>query len=274
MAKSESLEPIREVSQFHPQGVYRQGNVLIKETGEWALTVHTLLNHLEEQGFEASPRVVGSGFDEHGRETLSFIEGDFIDPGSWSLEACYEIGVLLRNLHCATASFRPPSNAVWRNWFGRQLGQPSVFGHCDFASWNVVARDGMPYALIDWDYAGPVDPCVELAQVCWLNAKLHDDIVAKLEGLPDVNVRASHLRAIIDGYGIAQKEREGFIENLLEFVVLATANEADEAKLNIDTPIAEIDQQVPWALAWRARSAAWIIKNKSILHKAITRVAT
>jgi thiamine kinase-like enzyme len=57
-------------------------------------------------------------------------------------------------------------------------------GHCDVAPWNIVARAGMPVALIDWEFAGPVDPLVELAQACWLNAKLHDDIVAEREGLP------------------------------------------------------------------------------------------
>mgnify|MGYP000462372643 CR=1 FL=1 len=58
----------------------------------------------------------------------------------------------------------------------------------------------MPYALIDWEYAGPVDPLVELAQACWLNAKLHDDVVAEIEGLPSLAEHAQQLRAILDGY--------------------------------------------------------------------------
>jgi len=274
LTKTEHFEQIREANKYHPTNVYRQGNILIKETGNWAPTVHALLNHLEHQGFEAAPRVIGSGFDEHGRETLSFIEGDFIDPGPWSSEACYEIGVLLRKLHHTTATFQPPENAIWRPWFGRQLGKPSLIGHCDFASWNIVARNGLPYALIDWEYAGPVDPLVELAQVCWLNAKLHDDVVAEIEALPDLTERASHLRAIVDGYGLSQKERQNFVDKIVEFVVFATANEADKAGLMIDTPINSIDQQVPWAVAWRARAAAWILKHRSALNDAVTRVAT
>jgi aminoglycoside phosphotransferase (APT) family kinase protein len=35
-----------------------------------------------------------------------------------------------------------------------------------------------PVAFINWETAGPVDPLVELAQLTWLNAKLHDDILA------------------------------------------------------------------------------------------------
>lgn len=85
------------------------------------------------------------------------------------------LGRMLKELHQATASFVPPADAVWRPWFGRRLGQPSIIGHCDTGAWNIIARDGMPMALIDWEEAGPVDPLVELAQACWLNALLFDD---------------------------------------------------------------------------------------------------
>jgi thiamine kinase-like enzyme len=54
-----------------------------------------------------------------------------------------------------------------------------------------MARDGLPVALIDWEIAGPVDPMVELAQMAWLNAKLHDDIVAEREHLPPLAARAA-----------------------------------------------------------------------------------
>ena len=257
---------IREATPYHPSAVYRKGNVLIKETGAWAPSVHALLRHLEAEGFSAAPRVIDSGFDEQGRETISFIEGDVIDPGPWSLEACFEIGVLLRNLHKATASFWPPPNVIWFPWFGRKLGSANVYGHCDFASWNIVARNKMPFALIDWEYAGPVDPIVELAQACWLNAKLHDDVVAEIEGLPSAEERARQLKAIVDGYELPKSKRVGFVNKIAEFIVFAAANEADLAKLKIDTPIETIDPQVPWGLAWRTRAAAWVLYNQKLLQ--------
>ncbi|MAG36421.1 MAG: hypothetical protein CL878_09275 [Dehalococcoidia bacterium] len=59
----------------------------------------------------------------------------------------------------------PPPHATWGPRFGRPLGGPArVIGHCDVAPWNIVAHNGLPVALIDWDFAGPVDPVVELAQ--------------------------------------------------------------------------------------------------------------
>ena len=267
--KEENLKPLRDVSDFHPHAIFRKGDVIVKETGEWAPAVHALLSHLENEGFPASPRVIGSGFDDQGRETLSFISGDFIDPGPWSLDACFEIGMLLRNLHRATATFKPPPDAKWKEWYGRQLGETDVFGHCDFASWNIVARHKMPFALIDWEYAGPVNALIELAQACWLNAKLHDDVVAEIEGLPPLQERALQLRAILDGYELPASQRVDFVSKIAEFVVFAAAHEADEAKLTIQTPIEEIDQQVPWALAWRTRSARWIMKNRQTLQNAL-----
>jgi hypothetical protein len=263
------LEHLRKATPYHPTNVFRQGNTLIKETGAWAPYVHTLLHHLENEGFTAAPRVIGSGFDEQGRETVSFIEGNFIDPGPWSLDACYEIGIMLRNLHRATATFQAPANAIWRDWFGRKLGKPTSFGHCDVASWNLIERNNLPFALIDWEYAGPVDPIIELAQACWLNAKLHDDLVAEIEGLPPLKTRVQQLRAIVDGYELPQKQRAGFVNLMIEFAIFATANEANEAKLRIDTPLDAIDEQVPWAMAWRARAASWMLKNRLVLQNSL-----
>ena len=45
------------------------------------------------------PRVIGSGFDTQGRETLSFIEGGLVYPNPWSAR---------------------------------------VVGHCDAGQWNIV----------------------------------------------------------------------------------------------------------------------------------------
>ncbi|UED35940.1 hypothetical protein [Rhizobium ruizarguesonis] len=76
--------------------VYRAG-------GPWSPTVISLLRHLEQGGFTASPRVVSTGFDDRGRETLSFIEGDFVHPGPWFDDALPQLGAIIRQLHVAAA---------------------------------------------------------------------------------------------------------------------------------------------------------------------------
>ena len=249
--------------------MHRRGDVVLRDTGPWTPAVHTLLMHLESEGFAAAPRLVGSGIDETGREMLTYIEGEFVQPGPWTLDGATALGHMLRDLHRATSTFRPDPEAVWFPWHGRHLGGAAkIIGHCDVAPWNIVARQGMPVALIDWEFAGPVDPLVELAQLCWLNAKLHDDIVAELEGLPPLAERARQLTAIVDGYGLTARQRAGFLSTIIEFAITDTAWEADDAGV---TPEMTSHPIACWAMAWRARSAAWIIRNRPALESALQR---
>jgi len=257
-----------------PAKVIRRGRILVKDTGPWAPAVHALLRHLEEMGFASAPRVLGSGYDADGRETLTYIDGEFTQPGPWSLEGAAAVGRLIGDLHAATASFQPPAGAVWQDWFGRDIGEGRrIISHCDVAPWNIVARDGLPVALIDWEFAGPVDPLVELAQACWLNAKLHDDIVAELEGLPPLEERARQLRAILDAYELPMAKRRNFIDRMIYVVMCDTAEQADEARITAN--ITEVDIKALgynplWALAWRARAGAWLVRHRRVLENAIT----
>ena len=139
------------------------------------------------------------------------------------------------------------------------------------APWNIVARDGLPVALIDWETAGPVDPLVELAQLAWLNAKLHDDLVARLEHLPPLADRARQLAAIVDAYGLTARQRRGFLNQVIEFAICDTAWEADDAAIAPETTAHPV---APWAMAWRARSAAWMIRHRRTLETTLTRGAS
>lgn len=262
-------EALRAPDLFHATAVSRRGPVVVKETGPWAATVRSLLEHLHNVGCAWSSRPAGSEFDRDGRQTIGYryVEGEFLHPGPWSLEGAAAVGRLLRELHEATASYRPPPDAVWKPWFGRALGGPRrVIGHGDVAPWNLVARDGLPVALIDWEVAGPVDPLVDLAQACWLNAKLHDDVVAEREGLPPLADRARQLRAMVDAYGLPAGRRRGFVDRIIEFAVHYTAYQADDAGVTPEST----DPRLIWALAWPARSAAWMLRHRRTLQNALS----
>ncbi|MBT3272754.1 MAG: phosphotransferase [Spirochaetales bacterium] len=246
--------------------VSRVGNVVHRETGIWASSVHQLLRHLERKGFQGAPRVVGSGFDNRGRETLTYIEGEMVFPGPWTEEALPVLGRLLRDLHRATDSFKVPDSAVWRPWFGRDLGKPPyVIGHCDMGPWNIITTDGIPSAVIDWEAAGPVDPLFELAQLCWLNAQLYDNDVAERVGLAPLIERARFARMILDGYGLSAERRKGLVDKLIEFAVSDAADQAIEADITPETK----DGELLWGIAWRSRSAAWMMKNRRELENVI-----
>lgn len=198
MTKETDAEPL---TGGERTAVARRGDVVIRDTGPWGRSVHALLRHLHLAGFAGAPRVVGDGFDDEGRELLSYIEGEVINPAPWSDEAMHDLGRLIRQLHDATASFRPPADAVWRPWFGRTVGTPDIIGHCDAAPWNVISRHGKPIALIDWEAAGPVDRLTDIAMAAWSNAQLYDDDVAEMNGLPQAEHRIRQVRIFADAYG-------------------------------------------------------------------------
>lgn len=231
--------------------------------------MHALLNHLEATGFDGAPRVVGDGFDAEGRETLSFIPGEFIHPHSWSDDGIAALGVLLRRFHDTAASFVPPVDAAWQPWFTR-TDSADAYGHGDLGPWNIVARDGLPCAFIDWEFAGPVDRLDEVAQAAWLNAQLHDEIVAERNGLLPAAERARQLRLFADGYGLSASERAELLHRMIDHAVRDAVNELDDpnALKMAKRPTGPDDPG--WGVAWRIRSAGWLTRHRALLEAALS----
>ncbi len=150
------------------------------------------------------PEPIGTGFAADGREQLRFIDGASVHPRAWSDQAVWKIGAMVRTVHDSASTFNPGLEPAWRESFARSLaGGRTVYGHGDLGPWNILARDGEPVAIIDWDDAGPIGHVWDLANVVWLNAHLHDDDVAALHGLPSAERRMRQARLIIDGYRLA-----------------------------------------------------------------------
>lgn len=249
-----------------------RAGVVYRDAGPQSATVLAFLRHLEAVGFAGAPRVIGSGFAEDGREMLAYIPGASPQPYAWGEDEVAGVGALLRGLHSAAATFVPPPGACWQPWFGRDLpGASPVTGHCDTGPWNIIARDGAPVALVDFEFAGPVDAIWELAQAAWLNAQLHDDDLAERWGLPDAAGRARQVRLILDGYGLPAGQREGFIDKMITFAVHSARAEAVEAGVTPETVTAVTSTGYPfvWAITWRARSASWMLTHRAVLERAI-----
>jgi hypothetical protein len=249
-----------------PSRVFRRGDTVLRPAGPWTPTVHALLRHLERVGFAGAPRVVGDGYDEQGREVVTFIEGTFVHPQAWSDDQIWHSGRLLRSLHDATAGFRAPG-AVWYPWpFRAGFGAPgTAISHCDAGPWHFAVRDGLPYALIDWDTAGPTGRLDEIAATAWWNAQLHDDDIAERHALPPAAARAAQLRYFLDGYQLTAGERDGLVTRMIEYAIRDCAAEAVKAQVTPDSS----DPAPLWALAWRGRSAAWMIRHRALLENAI-----
>jgi len=125
--------------------------------------------------------------------------------------------------------------------------------------------------LIDWECAGPIDVIWELAQAAWLNAQLHDDDVAEMHGLPDVEVRARQVADLLDGYQLPTARRSDFVTRMIEFAVHSARAEAVAHAVTADSTEAVTNTGYPllWAIAWRARSAAWMAAHRDVLQRAV-----
>jgi hypothetical protein len=72
--------------------------------------------------------------------------------------------------------------------------------------------------------------------------------------------------AIVDAYGLSARQRAGFFDRIVEFAVCDTAAEADSAAV---TPELTAHPAALWAMAWRARSAAWMLRHRGPLEAAL-----
>jgi Phosphotransferase enzyme family len=266
MSSQASYEPLLG-SNGQPTATIRHGNTILRPAGPWTPTVHSLLRHLEQVAFPGSPRVVGDGYDDQGREILTYIEGQIAHPRPYTDEGIFQVGQLLRALHDATASFQPPPGAVWRPWRLRSDAPDVVISHGDVGPWHVIQRQDRPVGFIDWSLAGPTDRLEELAASGWWNAQLgFGDDLDQDNGPPEaVARRGRQLRLFLDGYGLPTAERRGLVTRMIEFAV---RDSAGLAKIKQITPESN-DPTTLWILAWQTRAAAWMLRHRPTLERAM-----
>lgn len=245
---------------------YLLDGTVYRPQAPWTPSVHALLRHLGSVGYRGSPRLVGSGTDAAGRQQLRYVNGELVHPYSWSDTGVVEVARLLRELHEATATFDPPQGARWMHWYTHRPKADPVFGHGDVGPWNIVARDGVPVAFIDWEFAGPVDRLDEVAEAVRLNCQLHGDDLAALRGLPPPEVRARQVALFVDSYGLDDDQRAQLVPLMIECAVRGCANDCDEAVITTDF---KGPHPMVWGMAWQIRGARWILDHADLLVEAI-----
>src|SRR6266496_4043744 len=136
-------------------GAVRAGDEVRRPAQPWTATVHSVLRHLEDVGFDGAPRA--RGFDDQGRERLTFLPGQTLgETRPWPDwlrcdDALRQVGAWLRRLHDATAAFRPAADAVW--FTGRPWQPGLVIAHLDAAPWpasSTGTRPARPGARMTW----------------------------------------------------------------------------------------------------------------------------
>ncbi len=198
--------------------VVRIGDTVRRTLGPWSEVVHQLLHHLEAQGFEGSPRFLG--VDQQGREILSYFEGEVgFMPYVWSEASLVEAAQLLRRYHDATIGFVAPEAANWQ-WVHSDSSRHEVICHLDFAPYNIVFRDEKPYALIDFDFAGPGPRVWDVAIAAyWFVPLSFGDDMGGVNLQDDLDDESRQLKLLCSTYGIEpDSELLDTVEERLEFI--------------------------------------------------------
>ena len=155
-------------------GIVRIGDTVRRPLRPFSLTVQAYLAHLRDAGFTGAPLPLG--VDEQGREVLSFVPGDVprnpLPARTAGDEVLVALARLIRALHEASAGWVPPPGAVWGGTpasTGPVTRRAELVSHRDYHPGNVVFRDGLPAALIDFDLAMPTTRQVTCTR-CWASS--------------------------------------------------------------------------------------------------------
>jgi hypothetical protein len=180
--------------------VVRAGDTVRRALKPWSPAVHALLHHLEAQGFDGCPRLLG--IDGQGREILSYIKGEVGFPEAmWTDGALFAAARLLRRYHDATTTFRPPPTAPWQLVYP-DAARHEVICHNDFAPYNLVFVGSEPVALIDFDVAGPGPRLRDVAMGAYWFAPLAFSAELAERSAHDLTGGGRRLRLFCATYGL------------------------------------------------------------------------
>jgi Phosphotransferase enzyme family len=190
--------------------VVRVGPHVLRPSSPHSDSIHAFLRSVRHAGFEGASSPVG--IDEDGRERLVFIDGEVpLAPyPDWSQSdtALASIARLLRGLHDAARRF-DPQGLPWNDSLADPAGGTLVC-HNDVCPENVVFRDGIAVALLDFEFAAPGRPVYDLAHLARLCVPIDDDFDQARLGWRPAD-RPARLRLVADAYGL---DRDGRAELL------------------------------------------------------------
>jgi aminoglycoside phosphotransferase (APT) family kinase protein len=184
--------------------LFRRGNTVVRPLGEDQIT-EKILTAIAPI-FDGAPSPLGR--DGEGHLLIEWVEGAapelLGDRGASERAILESVGLLLRRLHDATG---PIASSL--SEFSSGLSDPSrraeVICHNDPTPGNMVFRDGVAVALIDWEYVATGRRAWDLATALRFWSPLrHPENLRPGEETLDFLARA---RWLLDGYGASQLQR-------------------------------------------------------------------
>jgi hypothetical protein len=254
--------------------VVRVGMTVRRGSRPWSSAVLDLLEHVHREGFVGAPRALG--FDDQGREVLSYVEGEVGSGESfiplqggrfdrrlpdyvWTDSALQHLGALIRAYHDAAATF------PWagREWAFEPRSPVETVCHNELLPWNTIFRSGLPVAFIDWDTAAPGPRIWDLGLAAWRWVPFSRDQKCRAIGLqPGIREKARRFRLLLTAYGlepdiaIVQTAMERAREVLEHLRRLACDGSQWEVELARRGVIDELELEIQWIAAHAALLAS------------------
>jgi thiamine kinase-like enzyme len=224
------IEHERELTGGNTSSVTTNGSVVFKDRKPQSVTTQRLLQHLQNKGITFCPKPLG--FDNKGREMLSFMRGNTIDdfPHVSSLSDKIEVvkhsAAMLRKFHDATVDFAKQPDDVWWLHYDGDLPK-EVICHNDFAPYNTTFENNLPIGLIDFDTACPAPRLWDVAHAVYrfvpLSESFFDCALGKYRAYDkskDCEERKILLGAFRNEYGFNEDIEEHIIQRLSALVNL------------------------------------------------------
>ncbi len=243
--------------------VVRIGDTVRRPMRPTSPATHALLRHLADVGFAGAPKFLG--LDAQGREILSYVPGTAITPPypPWALtdEALVSVAELLRDYHRSLSSF----DATPYTW-PRSAPAPfagELVSHNDVNLDNVVFRDGVAVALIDFDLASPGSRVWDVACAARLWAPLRPE---QYIDDPRRGRAIRRFRLFADVYGLHDSDREALVPAILEnhvwsYDMVGTAAAHGHAGFS--------EYWAGGAMERAERTREWYVENADLLRGAL-----
>ena len=160
------------------------------------------------------------GVEPDGRERLVYIPGEVPVPPfpHWSQadSVLASTVALLRRFHDETVGFVAPHGCTWSAELADpEPGQAAVPCHNDVCPENVVYRDGVAVALLDFEFAAPGRRVWDVASLARMCVPIDTDDDAALTGRRGLDP-FTRLRVVADAYVLDDDDRVELIEVLGE----------------------------------------------------------
>lgn len=242
--------------------VVRVGETVRRPWRAHSAAVHEFLTHLASLGFEGSPRFLG--LDDRDREILTYIEGDVGLPPfpAWTADDDLLVSVaeLQRRMHLAARPFVAPPDPQWDRANLPPPGPDAIVCHNDLCVENVVVRNGRAVGFIDFDFAAPNDPIIDIAIAArhWIPFRDPADLDP---GRRAVEQRA-RFRAFCDAHRLSAAQRGDVVAAGLDFLDRALVSMRVRAERGEPSYVAAWDGGYPLQ---NRRSFDWLTKNATTL---------